>query len=164
MKEILLESWDRNVKIMGNLASRITEENRHAKPSPDGWALDHQLAHMHSTRQWFLAQFAAEQEARTTNVMVEKDGDWVPIDDLEEIKRQCELSGVVIRDTLRELFESGAERIPPYDHPVYFLQHMIWHEGWHAGLIMLALRLNGEEPTEEWEDRNLWGIWRDPEC
>ncbi len=37
---------------------------------------------------------------------------------------------------------------------------MVWHEGWHAGIILLALRLNGREPAEQWEETNLWGIWR----
>jgi hypothetical protein len=37
---------------------------------------------------------------------------------------------------------------------------MIWHEGWHVGLIFLALRLAGEEPKQEWEEANVWGEWR----
>ena len=37
---------------------------------------------------------------------------------------------------------------------------MVWHDGWHVGLIFLALRLNGQEPPEEWEEPNVWGQWR----
>jgi hypothetical protein len=37
---------------------------------------------------------------------------------------------------------------------------MVWHDGWHVGLIFLALRLNGQEPREEWEEPNVWGLWR----
>ena len=54
----------------------------------------------------------------------------------------------------------------PSQHPgctntaVLFLQHMVWHDGWHVGLIFLALRLNGQEPPEEWEEPNVWGQWR----
>ena len=36
----------------------------------------------------------------------------------------------------------------------------IWHDGWHVGLIFLGLRLNGQEPPEEWEEPNVWGQWR----
>lgn len=37
---------------------------------------------------------------------------------------------------------------------------MVWHEGWHIGAILLALRVNGFDVTDEWEEENLWGQWR----
>jgi hypothetical protein len=37
---------------------------------------------------------------------------------------------------------------------------MVWHEGYHAGLILLALRNAGQEPTEEWDEYNIWALWR----
>lgn len=30
-----------------------------------------------------------------------------------------------------------------YDHPMFAIQHLIWHEGYHHGQIKLALKLNG---------------------
>ena len=27
-------------------------------------------------------------------------------------------------------------------------------------IVFLALRLNGQEPPEEWEEPNVWGQWR----
>jgi len=30
-----------------------------------------------------------------------------------------------------------------YDHPLLYLQHMIWHEGYHHGQIKLALKVMG---------------------
>lgn len=65
---------------------------------------------------------------------------------------------------MRQGIESGGAPLEGenarYDNPVLLLQHMIWHDGWHVGLIFLALRLNGQEPPEEWEEPNVWGQWR----
>jgi len=36
-----------------------------------------------------------------------------------------------------------------YDHPILFLQHMIWHEGYHHGQIKLALKLMGHTLTDK---------------
>lgn len=163
VKEILLESWDRDTRILNSLATLITEENRKAKPSPDGMSLDEQLAHIHTVRQGWLHAISPEHEKVTENVYVQQGVHWVMIDDLQKIKDQVEISGQAIRQAMSDLIDSGATRVGPYEHPIFFLQHMVWHEGWHVGLIFLALRLNGQEPEEAWEERNVWGIWRDPE-
>ncbi|MGA2096413.1 MAG: DinB family protein [Candidatus Acidiferrum sp.] len=36
-----------------------------------------------------------------------------------------------------------------YDHAILFLQHMIWHEGYHQGQIKLALNLAGRAVGDE---------------
>jgi hypothetical protein len=33
-----------------------------------------------------------------------------------------------------------------YDHPILFLQHMIWHEGYHHGQMKLALKKWRSQP------------------
>ncbi len=48
--DFLLDSWDRQCRIVESVSSLVQEENRHLKPSPDGWPLDHHLAHMHKVR------------------------------------------------------------------------------------------------------------------
>lgn len=57
----------------------------------------------------------------------------------------------------------GVTQFGWYDNPVLFIQHMVWHEGWHIGLIFLALRLAGQEIPEEWEETKVWGEWRTEE-
>lgn len=162
--EVLLDSWSKQTGILKSLMTKVTEENRSFKPSPDGLALDAQLAHINNTRAFFLSQINEPQSDRLKWFKgVEFDGTSNIEEDIDTIKAQVELSGEVVREVLADWFAEGAGRIAPYDHPVLFLQHMIWHEGWHTGLVMLALRLNGEEPTEEWEELNLWSAWRDPE-
>ena len=159
--EALLDSWDRQCRIVSATASLIDETNRCAKPSEDGWGLDAQLAHMHGVRKYFLSQVAPGHAAGLTSAYADKEG--TPLADLDAIKACLEASGRAIRDAVAEGLEAGGPMAGGhvfYDNPVLFLQHMVWHDGWHVGLIFLALRLNGQEPPEEWEEPNVWGLWR----
>jgi len=161
VSEALLESWDRQCRIVASVASLIDEANRHVKPSEDGWGLDAHLAHMHGVRKYFLSQVAPEQAARLTSAYADKEG--TPLPELDAIKVCLAASGKAVRDAVSE----GLKRSGPmkganvvYANPVLFLQHMVWHDGWHVGLIFLGLRLNGQEPPDEWEEPNVWGLWR----
>lgn len=154
----LLDSWDRQARIVRSVAGLVNENNKVAKPSPDGWPLWVHLAHIHKVRSFFLAQLdpgLAESLPETFS------RGWSgPIDDLELIKTALDESGIAVRQAVAQAFENGQAKVGWYDNPVLFLQHMIWHEGWHVGLIFLGLRLNGEEPAEEWEEANVWGQFR----
>lgn len=161
LAEALLDSWDRQCQIVNSVSSLIDETNRHVKPSEDGMALDSQLAHMHSTRKYFLSQVAPEIAAGLSSSYADREG--TPLADLAEIKSCLIASGKAVRDAVRAGLENGGPMSGGnvvYDNAVLFLQHMVWHEGWHIGLIILALRLNGQEPPEEWEEPNVWGLWR----
>ncbi len=160
--EALIESWDRQCRIVDAVCTLIDESNRHAKPSDDGMPLDAQLAHMHSTRKFFLSQVAPVHAADLGRAYADDQG--TPIDDLDTIKFCLAASGRAVREAVREGIAKGngpmtSEHVR-YDNPVLLMQHMVWHEGWHIGLIFLALRLNGQEPPEEWEEPNVWGQWR----
>jgi uncharacterized damage-inducible protein DinB len=159
--EALLDSWDRQCQIVNNVAGLINESNRKARPSENGWPLDQHLAHMHKVRQFFLTNIDPERGATLGNSY--SDGWQTPITDLAEIKSLLESSGPVVREATRAALERGLGKVGWYDNPVLFLQHMMWHEGWHIGLIFLGLRLAGQEPTEEWDEPNVWGLWRTEE-
>ncbi|AIE86010.1 DinB family protein [Fimbriimonas ginsengisoli] len=158
LTEALLDSWDRQCHIVDAVAGLVTEETRKALPSPDGWPLDHQLAHIHLVRRYWLSQVSPERGKALGETYT--DGWETPIEDLDRIKELLRDSAVAVREAMQELLTNGTGAIGGYDHPVLFLQHMIWHEGWHVGLIFLGLRLAGHEPTEEWEEPNVWGQWR----
>lgn len=153
----LLDTWDRQCRILNNVGSLIDVSNRHIKPSPDGRTAAHQLAHIHRVRQCWLDEVAPESSAPLPSVFVV---DWqVPIDDLEAIRSALDASASAVRQTVETLLAQGNPPAGPYPSVVHFLQHMVWHEGWHIGLLFLALRLNGQEPPEEWEDTQVWGQW-----
>jgi hypothetical protein len=48
-----------------------------------------------------------------------------------------------------------------YDHPILFLQHMLWHEGYHHGQIKLALKLARRAMTDDEAGPLTWDVWRD---
>ena len=157
--EALLDSWDRQCRIVDAVMTRIDESNKHIKPSEDGMALDEQLAHMHNTRKYFLKNIAPEFATPLGRSYIDDKG--TPVQDLEELKAMVRASGVAVREATAELLEkNGVAKVGFYDNPVLYLQHMVWHEGWHVGLIFLALRLAGQEPPEEWEEEKVWGEWR----
>jgi len=159
--EALLDSWDRQCRIVDKVAARVDESNRHAKPSEDGWPLDYQLAHMHKVRHFFLSNVAPERAQGIGDSFV--DGWETPIEDLAKIKVLLKESGPAVREAVREALKKGVEKAGWYDNPILFLQHMVWHEGWHVGLIFLGLRLAGQEPPQDWEEANVWDEWRTEE-
>ena len=156
----LLDSWDRQCAIIDDLAELVTEENRKHKPSHDGMSLDMQLCHIHETRYYWLSQVSQEAADEVPSAVKQVGDDWLPLDNLDDIRKLLRISSHAIRQITQEHIEKETAPLGPYDHPALFLQHMVWHEGYHAALILLGLRLAGCEPDEEWEDQHIWGRWR----
>lgn len=162
IREALLDSWDRQCRIVDAVATRIDESNRKAKPSEDGWPLDQQLSHMHGVRCYFLKNVAPDLAEGISPAS--SGGEWgEPLQDLNAIKSALKESGAAVRKAVERGTQGELAKFGWYDNPVLFMQHMVWHEGWHVGLIFLALRLAGQEPGEEWEEPNVWGEWRTEE-
>jgi uncharacterized damage-inducible protein DinB len=83
-----------------------------------------------------------------------------PIEDLDAIRQMLAESEVAVREVTAAAIAEGRMPCGDYENPILFLQHQIWHEGWHVGLVILGLRVAGEEPPEEWEDTQIWGEFR----
>ncbi len=66
-----------------------------------------------------------------------------------------------MREAVESLIQSGKEMGVHYDHPLLFLQHMIWHEGYHHGQIKLALKVAGHPLDDEEIGPLTWGLWMD---
>lgn len=143
-----------------NLTGLVTEPLRKAKSSPNGWSIEEHLTHIHEVRYHWLGEVSSSHQATVGDVLMEVDGNWVPIEDFEEIKAQLKGSGGAVRDAVAQALGMDTEEVGPYSSPIFFMQHMVWHEGYHFALILLALRLAGVEPSEDWEEENVWGIWR----
>lgn len=162
--EALLESWVRQCRIIDNLASAVTPELLDAKPDPDGWTLGFHLCHLHSVRRyWHMNAAGLEAPVGPSLFTVVSDEEWVPSSDPAAIRARLAESAELVRSWVADRLADGSQSVGNYDHPVLYLQHMVWHEGWHAGLIVLGLRLAGHEPTEEWECANIWDLWRLPD-
>jgi uncharacterized damage-inducible protein DinB len=161
MLDVLLESWDRQCKIIDNLFELVNDGNKAQKPSEDGMPIYEQFAHMHNTRRFWLSRTSPEHlEGYGRSYVQVSDDDWQPIHDLAQLRDLLKESGKAVRDATEKGVDSGVAKFGGYDHPVFFLQHMLWHEGYHFALVMLALRLAGVDPGEEWEEPKVWGLWR----
>lgn len=149
--------------MIGQLSGLVTKKNRHLKPSEDGMPLDEQLAHIHSVRWEWLGATGSPLAEDLGPAYRKIEGGYAPLEDLIEIQRQVGLSALAVGKAYESFVVEGGPQIKQYENPVLFLQHMVWHEGYHAALILLALRLAGEAPTDEWEETNLWVPWRGTE-
>jgi uncharacterized damage-inducible protein DinB len=162
LQEALLESWDRQCQIVDNLANRITPDLLDAKSREGEFPIGEHLCHIHGTRRFWLSKVAPEFADGIPSLYTKKsEEEWIPSGDLPTIKKALAHSAGQIRHAMEhQLSDPEAQGQEVYDHPVFFLQHMIWHEGWHVSSIMQALRAVGQEPPEEWEEPNIWGVWR----
>lgn len=166
-QEALLDSWTRQCRALESLLTLMTQELLAAKPSPDGWDIAYHLAHLHGTRRyWHMnANGLDSPVGETLYLNTDRDwSEWTGSTDLAAIRARLKESENLVNSFVAGAVDSGTtERAGNYDHPVLYLQHMLWHEGWHFALIMLAMRLAGHEPAEEWENANIWDVWRQPD-
>ncbi|MBV6459787.1 MAG: hypothetical protein HONBIEJF_02940 [Fimbriimonadaceae bacterium] len=156
---LLLDSWNRNRRILANITSLVTDGNKEVKSSEDSFSIKEHLCHIHEVRHYWLGQVSKDEQAKLGDVYSQEGDTWIPIDDLAEIRRQLEISGQAVHDAVKE--RAGNGQAGAYDDAIYFLQHMLWHDGYHFACILVGLRNAGNEPTEEWDEANVWGVWRD---
>lgn len=160
MIQMLLNSWDRQCACINNLLTLMNPELLEVKPSEDGWNLAIQFAHIVEVRTFWFSN-AAETENLGLPSLFTLDGEiYRASRDIDAIRTALLASEQAIRNFLAAKLKTPESPCGGYETPINFLQHMIWHEGWHAGLIMLGLRLAGHEPTDVWEETNLWSMWR----
>ena len=85
--------------------------------------------------------------------------EWMFESNPDRIAQMLNDSAKVVRDAIKSRVESGRGMDLHYDHPILFLQHMIWHEGYHHGQIKLVLKLAGHPITDENAGPVTWDIW-----
>jgi uncharacterized damage-inducible protein DinB len=160
MDRLLADSFSRNCTIMDALALLVTPANQDQKPSEDGMPLWMQLAHVHKVRLYWLSQFSPAHMAGLGEVHWDEAGCAAYSADLDFARAQLKLSGEAVLKAFTEKTESWDTNLGPYENTVLFLQHMLWHDGYHFALIHLGLRMAGVEISEEWEESHVWSKWR----
>ena len=110
---------------------------------------------MHFVRLVFLSEDVPE----FSGALPEKE--WGDERDRDRIAKMLNESARAVRDAVKNRIESGREMKEHYDHPILFLQHMIWHEGYHHGQIKLALKAVGKPLDDEEIGRVTWDVWMD---
>jgi uncharacterized damage-inducible protein DinB len=151
--ESLLDSWDRNNAILLNLLSILPLGGLDARAMDAGPSVGQLFTHIHFVRLVFIFEDAPEFASE-----LPKD-EWVAEHDPARIAQMLNHSAKAVRDAVQHKVEAGQHMNLHYDHPILFLQHMLWHEGYHHGQIKLALKLAGVPISDDLAGPVTWGIW-----
>lgn len=153
--DLLLDSWDRNNRILVNLLRALPSGALMDRALPDSPTVSELFTHMHFVRLIFLSEDAPDLAVEVPQ------REWVKELDVNRLAEELDRSAAAVRNAVRTLIASGRQTIIHYDHPLLFLQHMIWHEGYHHGQIKLALKAAGRGLDDEVLGRITWDVWMD---
>ena len=149
----LLDSWDRNNTILVNLLRAVPDGGLEAGATQDGPSVAGMFAHIHYVRLVFISEDAPEFAIKLP------EGEWASEHDRDHLAEMLNTSAGLVRDAVKGRLEAGREMNLHYDHPILFLQHMIWHEGYHHGQIKLALKIAGRAIEDGVAGPVTWDIW-----
>ena len=151
--EALLDSWDRNNTILINLLRALPEGGLEARAIEGSPSVAQLFTHIHYGRLVIVFEDAPEF-ARD----VPKE-EWAAERDRNRLAQMLNESAQAVRDAVKSRVEAGREMNLHYDYPILFLQHMIWHEGYHHGQIKLVLKLAGHPMPDEQAGPLTWDVW-----
>ncbi len=151
--EVLLDSWDRNNYILVNLLGAVPNSLLEAKPLEDSPSIAQMFHHIHYVRLIFVSEDAPEYATK----LPEKE--WVSESGSERMAQMLNESSKVVRNAVKNKVETGQDMLLHYSHPILFLQHMIWHEGYHHGQIKLALKRAGHGIKDQDAGKFTWDLW-----
>ncbi len=153
--EALLDSWDRNNTILVNLLRAVPEGLLEVRAMEGSPTIAGMFMHMHYVRLIFLSEDAPEFAGSLPSE------EWKSERNRDRIAEMLNESARAVRDAVKDRVETGREMKLHYDHPILFLQHMVWHEGYHHGQIKLALKAAGRPLDDEVIGPVTWDVWMD---
>jgi len=161
--EALLDSWDRNNAILVNLVRVLPQGALQVRAMDGSPSVAEMLTHMHYVRLILVSEdapeFAPNLGPNSGNELPTEE--WAAEHDPDRIAQMLNDSCKVVRHAAKSKLESGRAMNVHYDHPILFLQHLIWHEGYHHGQIKLALKLAGRLVDDAVAGPVTWHVWFD---
>lgn len=151
----ILDSWDRNNQILVNLLRALPEGALNARVVSGSPSVGEMFTHINYVRLIFLSEDVPEFPVQLPS------REWISEADPGTIANELERSAKAVREAMENCLRSGQQTKVHYDHPVLFLQHMIWHEGYHHGQIKLALKVAGKPLKNQDIGRVTWGVFMD---
>ncbi len=149
---LLLDSWDRSNRILVNLLRALPPGGLQVRAMDSSPSVAQMFTHMHFVRLIFLSEDAPDFALPLPQ------REWLEEADAARIVEELGRSAAAVRTAVQTFIESGRDMAEHYDHPLYFLQHMIWHEGYHHGQIKLALKINGMAFDDEQIGPLTWDL------
>ena len=151
--EALLDSWDRNNTILVNLLRALPAGTLDATAMPGSPSVAQLFTHIHYVRLIFVSEDAPEFAREVPGE------EWSAEHDPARIAQMLNDSAQAVREAVQGRLAAGRAMDLHYDHPILFLQHMIWHEGYHHGQIKLALRAAGHPLPDKEIGQRTWRVW-----
>jgi uncharacterized damage-inducible protein DinB len=161
--EALLDAYRRNNTILLNLLHALPEGGMDARPLEGSPSVAVQFSHIHQVRLFWLSQTAPQFAEPVTSLFRKEGQEHIPERDPQRIEEGLKRSAQAVCEAVKSSIETGQPmrgEHARYDHPVLFLQHMLWHEGYHFGQMKLALKAAGQVWGDEEEEKLVWGLWR----
>lgn len=156
MLDVILDSWDRNNRILVNLLRLIPEDLLDMPMAEGSHTVRGLFLHIHGSRLFFVSEDAPEYSRPFA---------WEEIRgerDREKIAAMLDESAALVREAVRGRVESGKPMNVRYDHPILMIQHLLWHDAYHHGAIKLKLKLAGRALDDEEEAGPVtWDLWMD---
>jgi uncharacterized damage-inducible protein DinB len=149
----ILDSWDRNNRILVNLLRALPPGGHYARATATSPSVTEMFAHMIYVRLVFLTEDAPEWAGPLDP------RNWIRETDCERLAKGLDSSANSVRDAIEDCLRTGKPMRQHYDHPLLFLQHMIWHEGYHHGQIKLALKVSGQPFDDKQIGPLTWSMW-----
>jgi len=149
----LLDSWERNNTILLNLFHALPKGGLEARAMEGSPSVAELFMHIHYVRLVFISEDAPEFAGELP------EEEWTAEPDPHRIAVMLKESAEAVRGAVKGRVEQGRDMELHYDHPILFLQHMIWHEGYHHGQIKLALKLAGRPITNDQAGPLTWRVW-----
>jgi uncharacterized damage-inducible protein DinB len=151
--EALLDSWERNNTILVNLLRTVPEGGLDVRAMEGSPSVGEMFTHIHYVRLVFVSEDIPELAV----AVPEKEREVVR--DRDRMAQMLNDSASVVGVEVMKRVQNGQEMNQHYDHPILFLQHMIWHEGYHHGQIKLALKLAGHPISNKEAGPVTWRVW-----
>ncbi|HET9401110.1 MAG TPA: DinB family protein [Candidatus Acidoferrales bacterium] len=148
----LLDSWDRNNRIVVNLARAVPERGLAARAMVGSPSVAEMLSHIHYVRLVFVSEDAPEFAKEVPD-------EWTAERERERIIQLLDESAAVVRNAVKGRLAAGRQMDMHFDHPILMLQQLIWHEGYHHGQIKLALKAAGCALSNQEIGPLTWRVW-----
>jgi uncharacterized damage-inducible protein DinB len=149
--EAVLDSWDRNNTIQVNFLRALPAGGLDAKAMESSPSIAELFAHIHYVRLVFVSEDAPEFERDVPE-------EWATERDPGRIEQMLNESAKAVREAVKGRVEARRHMNVHYDHPILFLQHMFWHEGYHHGQMKLALKAAGHPLSDKEAGPITWGL------
>ena len=151
--DALLDSWDRNNRIVVNLLRLIRDEHLDWRPVEGSPSIAELFMHLHYVRLVFVFEDAPEF-GKVLPV-----AEWEPERDRLRMIEMLNDSAEAVREAVKGRVTAGRPMDRHYDHQILMLQHLIWHEGYHHGQIKLTLKIHGHPIGDDEAGPVTWSVW-----